>query len=124
MLRRIKKAARPFALERAVVFAGIEIGQFEIGPVVQTRPFGSFARRQAPPSALGKALRDLGGGAANKLLLAPGVEHMIGGDAQNIALARLAEHGFDLSRAIHAVRRNEGERHLGGDRARNHPRAI
>ena len=35
----------PLSSEGAVVFAGIEIGQFEIGPVVQARTFGSFARR-------------------------------------------------------------------------------
>ena len=50
---------------------------------------------------------------------------MIGGDAQNIAFARLAERGLDPSRAIDAVRSNERERQLGGDRARNHlPRDL
>ena len=120
-----QETPRPLSGEGAVVFAGIEIGQFEIGPVVQARTFGSFARRQAPPCAFGKSLRDLRGGAANKLLLAPGIEHMIGGNAQNIAFAGLAQHGFDLSGAIHAVRCNEGERHLCGDRARDHrPRDL
>ena len=46
---------------------------------------------------------------------------MVGCNAQDIAFAGLAEHGFDLSRAIHTVRGNEGERHLCGDRARDHP---
>ena len=45
---------------------------------------------------------------------------MIGGDAQDIALAGLAQRGLDLARAIHAVRRNKRERHLCGDRARDH----
>ena len=50
---------------------------------------------------------------------------MIGGNAQNIALAGLAERGLDLPDAIHAVRRNEGERHLCGDCARDHrPRDL
>jgi hypothetical protein len=37
-----KKTPRPFSREGAVVFAGIEIGQFEIGPVMQAWPFGSL----------------------------------------------------------------------------------
>ena len=80
-----QETPRPLSSEGAVVFAGLEIGQFEVGPVVQARTFGSFARRQAPPSALGKALRDLRGTAANELLFAPGVEHVVGGNAQDIA---------------------------------------
>ena len=46
---------------------------------------------------------------------------MIGGNAQNITLARFAERGFEFSRAVHAVRRNKREGHLRGDRARDHP---
>src|SRR6516164_5439026 len=56
---------------------GLEIGQFDVGLVMQTRPLGSFAGRQALPSSLGKALCNRGGGAANKLRLAPGMEHTI-----------------------------------------------
>src|SRR6516162_6228057 len=44
-----QKTPRPFPGKIVVVFAGIEIGQFEIGPVVQTRPLGPFAGRQAAP---------------------------------------------------------------------------
>src|SRR5208282_4109476 len=98
-----QETPRPLSGEGAVVFVGIEVGQFEIGPVMQARAFGSLTCRQAPPCAFGKSLRDLPGGAANKLLLAPGIEHAIGSNAQNIALAGLAEHGFNLSRAIYAV---------------------
>jgi len=58
-----QQTPRPLSGEGAVVFAGVEIGQFKIGPVVQARTFGSFARRQAPPCAFGKSLRDLYGGA-------------------------------------------------------------
>ena len=46
---------------------------------------------------------------------------MIGSDAQNITFARFAKDGLDLSGAIDAVRRNKGERHLRGERPRNHP---
>ena len=34
---------------------------------------------------------------------------MIGGNAQNITLARFAQRGFYFSRAVHAVRRNKRE---------------
>ncbi len=84
-----QQAPCPLPGEGAVVFVGLEIGQFEIGPVVQARPFGSFACRQPPPGALGKVLRDLGSGAADGLRFAPGPEHMIGGDTQDVALAPL-----------------------------------
>ena len=57
-----QKATRPLPCKGAVVFAAVEIGQFEIGPVVQARSLGSLARWQAPPGILGKVLRDVGGG--------------------------------------------------------------
>jgi len=38
-----QEAPRPLSHEGAVVFAGIEIGQFEIDPVMQAGPFGSLA---------------------------------------------------------------------------------
>ena len=120
MLRRIK---RPRVHSPARVSAR-EIGQFDVGPVVQTRPVGSFTGRQASPSGLGKALRNRGGGAADKLRLAPGMEHTIGGNAHNIALARIAKQRFDHSRAIHGIRRDEGERHLRDDRRVTIRRAI
>src|SRR6516164_446767 len=69
-----QKTPRPFPGKIVVVFAGVEIGQFEIGPVVQTRPLGPFAGRQAAPGLFGKALRDRGGGAGDGLLLTPGME--------------------------------------------------
>ena len=52
-----QQTPRPLSGEGAVVFAGIEIGQFEIGPVMQARAFGSIACRQASPCAFGKILR-------------------------------------------------------------------
>jgi hypothetical protein len=45
-------------------------------------------------------LRNRGGGAANKLRLAPGMEHTISGNAQNIALARVAKQRFDFPRDL------------------------
>lgn len=113
-----QQTPRPHSGEGAVVFAGIEIGQFEIGPVMQARAFGSVACRQTPPCAFGKISSDRRGAPANHLLLAPGMEHMVGGNAQNITLARFAERGFEFSRAVHAVCRKKREGHLSGDRAR------
>lgn len=40
-----QQTPRPLPREGAVVLDGIEIGQFEIGPVMQARTFGSFACR-------------------------------------------------------------------------------
>ena len=65
-----QKTPRPFPGKIVVEFAGVEIGQLEIGPVVPAWTFGPFAGRQAAPSLLGKALRDRGGGAGDGLLLA------------------------------------------------------
>ena len=82
-----QKTARPFPGKLVVVLAGVEIGQFEIGPIVQPWSFGPFARLQAPPSLLGKALRDRSGRTGNDLLLGPRVEHVIGSHTQNITFA-------------------------------------
>src|ERR1700739_312482 len=86
-----QKTSRPFPGKVVVVFTDIEICQLEIGPVVPARPFGPLAGRQAAPGLLGKALRDSGSGAGDRRLLAPGMEHMIGSNTQNIAFAFLAQ---------------------------------
>src|SRR6516225_2501564 len=91
-----QQAPRPFPGKVVVIFTSFEISQLEIGPVVPARTFGSFAGRQAAPGLLGKALRDRGGGAGDRLRLAPRTEHMIGSNPQNITFARLAQQGFDL----------------------------
>src|ERR1700746_2383795 len=98
-----QKTPRPLPSKVAVVFADVEIGQLEIGPVVPARAFGSLAGRQAAPSLLGKALRDRSGRAADNLLLAPRAEHVIGSHTQNIAFAFITKQSLDLSRAIHGV---------------------
>lgn len=45
---------------------------------------------------------------------------MVGGHAQQIALACLTQHGFDVACAIHSVGGDKGKRHLGGKRPCNH----
>ena len=59
-------------------------------------------------------------GADKDRRLAPGADLMVGRNAQDVALAGLAQHGFDVARSIHAIRCNQGERHLGCDRLRDH----
>ena len=59
-----QQPSRPLPRECAVVLRDIEVGEFEIGPVVQAWTLGPFTGRQTPPGALGKALCDLGGTAA------------------------------------------------------------
>jgi hypothetical protein len=79
------------------------------------------ARRQAPSDALGQGLRDLGGDGVHQLLLASSTEHLVGGNAQDIALARLVQHGLDVARAVDAVCRDQGERHLDSERTCANP---
>ena len=61
----------PKAHERPVVFLRIEIGEFEISPVVEPRAFAPVAGGQTLPSGIVKALRDLLGGAADRPRLGP-----------------------------------------------------
>lgn len=49
-----QQTARLWAGERIAVFAGIEIGQFEVGPIVQPRTFGLVSSRQRYQAFLGK----------------------------------------------------------------------
>ena len=50
---------------------------------------------------------------------------MIDGDAQDIPLARFAQHGLDVTSAVHAIRRHKREGHLCGERSCNHlPRNL
>jgi hypothetical protein len=44
-----QQAARPQAAALLIELTGVEIGEFEIRPVMQPRPLGSAARRQAAP---------------------------------------------------------------------------
>src|SRR6201984_63672 len=72
-----QKAPRPFPGKVVVILTSFEISQLEIGPVVPARTFGPFAGRQAAPGLLGKALRDRGGGAGDRVRLAPGTGTVI-----------------------------------------------
>src|SRR5271165_2095985 len=66
-----QQAARPQAMIFNVELFSLKIGQFEVAPVMQPRPFGSRASRQALPIECWQCLGDLLGGAAKQPLLVP-----------------------------------------------------
>ena len=75
----------------------LEIGQFEVAPVMQSWSFGSGTGRQTPPVRSLLRLGDLLGGADNPLRFAPGCKPMIGIDAEYIAFTGLAEVPLDIA---------------------------
>src|SRR5258708_2380789 len=80
----------PQSLIYGVEFFDLEIGQFEITPIMQPRSFGSGPCRQAFP--VGRAPRpgDVRGLAGDRSPLAPGLKHMSAADPEYIAFACLA----------------------------------
>ncbi len=81
-----QQAAGPQPGSAVVIVGGVEIGQFEIRPVMQAGTFGAVARRQAGPIGGGQTLRDRPGGSGNRPRLSPRGEGVIGTDAQHIAV--------------------------------------
>src|SRR5512143_2574566 len=69
-----QQAPRPEAGAVAVVFGGLEIRQFAIGPVPQSLTLGALTGRQALPPRSVETLRDLLGRAGPEGLVAPGVD--------------------------------------------------
>lgn len=59
-----QKAACPDADEGVVIVAGVEIGQFQISPVMKTLPLRARAGREALPDIGGQILGDIPGGPA------------------------------------------------------------
>src|SRR6202008_1295183 len=82
--------ARPKTVICAVKVFNLDIGQFEIAPIMQPRSFGSSPCRQAFPLGRGPALGDLRGRASNRLLLAPGMEDMSAADPEYITFTCFA----------------------------------
>ena len=82
-----QKTARPQSLIYGIEFFDLEIGQFEITPIMQPRSFGSSPCRQAFP--VGRAPRpgDVRGLAGDRSSLAPGLKHMSAADPEYIAFA-------------------------------------
>ena len=82
-----QQTSRPKALIGAVKFFDLEIGLFEMAPIMQPRSFGSGPCRQAFP--VGRAPRpgDVRGLAGDGSPLAPGLKHMSAADPEDIAFA-------------------------------------
>ncbi len=110
-----QQAARPRAGQVVAILGGVQVCQFQIGPVMQTGAFGALATGQAPPVAGFQPLGDAARRAAHRPGLVPGTEPVIGVDAQHIALALAAQQHLQVANAIDAVGRNPAER-----RARRH----
>src|SRR5436190_17652077 len=91
-----QQTARPQTLICSVGFFDLEIGQFEITPIMQPRSFGSGSRRQALPVGWAPRPGDVFGPAGDRLSLAPGSEHMSGADPEHVAVAGLAEWPLDI----------------------------
>ena len=87
-----------------VVFLRREIGEFDIGPVIQARSLRALAGRQARPSLRRKSLRDLLGRAGDFGLVDPGLELIGGMRAQHIALAGPAQLHLDPAHTIDRCR--------------------
>ena len=82
-----QQTACPKTLICAVKFFDLEIGQFEIAPIMQPRSFGSGPCRQAFP--VGRAPRpgDVHGLAGDGSPLAPRMKYMSAADPEYIAFA-------------------------------------
>src|SRR6266481_8806473 len=85
-----QQTACPKTVICAVKFFNLEIGQFEIAPIMQPRSFGSSPCRQAFPLGRGPPLGDVRGRAGNRSPLAPGSKYMSAADPEYIAFACFA----------------------------------
>src|SRR5664279_399079 len=84
-----QQTACPKTMICVVKFFGLEIGQFEIAPIMQPRSFGSVPCRQAFPVGRTPRRGDVRGVAGDGSPLAPGLKHMSAADPEYIAFARL-----------------------------------
>src|SRR4030081_1029955 len=85
-----QQTSRPKTMICVVKFFDLEIGQFEIAPIMQPQSFGSGPCRQAFP--VGRAPRpgDVCGLAGDRSPLAPGSKHMSTANPDALAFACLA----------------------------------
>src|SRR3979490_2849300 len=82
-----QQTSRPKTMICAVKFFDLEIGQFDIAPIMQPRSFGSGPCRQAFPVGRAPRLGDGRGLAGDRSPLAPGLEYMSATDPEYIAFA-------------------------------------
>ena len=66
---------------------GIAIGQFDIGPVMETLALCACASRQALPNLRGQVRSDILCGSGDGIGLGPGIERMLCADPKHISLA-------------------------------------
>src|ERR1700737_3119197 len=117
-----QQTARPQTMICAVKFFDLEIGQFEIAPIVQPRSFGSGPCRQAFP--IGRAPRpgDVCGLAGDRSPLAPGLKHMSAAAPEHAAFACPAELLFDIANTVDGLTSNPLEWYRRGYGACEHAR--
>src|ERR687894_854832 len=105
-----QQAPRPQAGEVVAVFSGLEVGQLQVGPVVEPWTLGAIAGREAHPRRSGQCLGDLLCRAGHQRPVAPGGEGVRAVDAQHVAFAGPPQGGLDLAHAVDAV----GRTHMNG----------
>src|SRR5712671_2630678 len=117
-----QQTACPQTLICAVEFFGLEIGQFEITPIMQPRSFGSGPCRQAFP--VGRAPRpgDVRGRAGDGSPLAPGLKHMRAADPEYIAFACPTQLLLDIANTVDGVTSNPFEWYRRGHGGCDHSR--
>lgn len=74
-----QQAARPdLAFEGLAVLASLEIGEFDIGPIMQALALRSLARRKSRPRGRRQTISDLLRRSGDELRLAPGMKRLRG----------------------------------------------
>src|SRR3954452_11956392 len=104
-----QEAPRPQAGTLVVVLSGLEIGQFQVGPIIERPTLGPLAVRKVPPQGGLKVACNLFRRAGYQRLVAPRVERVRAVDAQHVALAGPPQRHLDLAYAIDAVGRHPRE---------------
>ena len=102
------------------IIGPLDVGEFEIGPVLQPFSLRTIASRPALPGGGIDILCDLRCGTGHRRLPDPRAEVMIRADAEDIPLARSAQGLLDVANTVHAVGSHPGERNIRGDRTRDH----
>jgi hypothetical protein len=98
-----QQTSRPKALICVIKSFDLEIGQFEIAPIMQPWSFSSSPCRQAFPVGRAPRLGDARGRAGNRSPLAPGVKYMSAADPEYIAFACFAQLLFDIANTVDSI---------------------
>ena len=106
-----QQTACPKTLICAAKFFDLEIGQFEIAPIMQPRSFGPDSCGQAFPVGRTPRPGDVGGRAGDRSTLAPRMEYMSAADSEYIAFACVTQLLFDIADTVDSVGSNPLEWH-------------